>query len=315
MGGLEARGIVGPFALKGVDLLLRPGEWLALLGPNGSGKTTLLRVMAGLLRPRRGEVLLGGRPLRAYGSYERGRLLAYLPQNGPYPEGLLVEEVVRLGRLPHLGLWRREGKEDEEAVDWALEVTGASAFRGRLLGTLSGGERQRVLLARALAGRPRYLLLDEPTTFLDLAHQGVVVGLLRRLAGMGLGVLSVLHDPNQAALAHRVAVLEGGRVVAEGRPEAVLQEPLLARLYGAGVRAARVGDTPHVYLSPYGEPLSEAAGLPPGPGGGGPLLHRGGAAAGPLPPGGAGLPARVAEAWPPQGGRPPLPPGGGPPGL
>lgn len=128
-------------------------------------------------------------------------------------------------------------------------VTGASAFRGRLLGTLSGGERQRVLLARALAGRPRYLLLDEPTTFLDLAHQGVVVGLLRRLAGMGLGVLSVLHDPNQAALAHRVAVLEGGRVVAEGRPEAVLQEPLLARLYGAGVRVVRLG-RPHVYLDP-----------------------------------------------------------------
>lgn len=250
MGGLEAKGIVGSFALKGVDLLLRPGEWLALLGPNGSGKTTLLRVMAGLLRPRRGEVLLEGRPLRAYGSYERGRLLAYLPQNGPYPEGLLVEEVVRLGRLPHLGLWGREGKEDEEAVNWALEVTGASAFRGRLLGTLSGGERQRVLLARALAGRPRYLLLDEPTTFLDLAHQGVVVGLLRRLAGMGLGVLSVLHDPNQAALAHRVAVLEGGRVVAEGGPEAVLQEPLLARLYGAGVRVVRLGERPHVYLDP-----------------------------------------------------------------
>lgn len=314
MGGLEARGIVGPFALKGVDLLLRPGEWLALLGPNGSGKTTLLRVMAGLLRPRRGEVLLEGRPLRAYGSYERGRLLAYLPQNGPYPEGLLVEEVVRLGRLPHLGLWGREGREDREAVDWALEVTGASAFRGRLLGTLSGGERQRVLLARALAGRPRYLLLDEPTTFLDLAHQGVVVGLLRRLAGMGLGVLSVLHDPNQAALAHRVAVLEGGRVVAEGRPEAVLQEPLLARLYGAGVRVVRLGGGPmstwtrkarlfvrrRAFLLDLGEEV---------------LFYTEGAAAGPLPPGGAGLPARVAEAWPPQGGRPPLPPGGGPPGL
>ena len=132
MGGLEAKGIVGSFALKGVDLLLRPGEWLALLGPNGSGKTTLLRVMAGLLRPRRGEVLLEGRPLRAYGSYEWGRLLAYLPQNGPYPEGLLVEEVVRLGRLPHLGLWGREGGEDREAVDWALEVTGASASSGFL---------------------------------------------------------------------------------------------------------------------------------------------------------------------------------------
>uniref|UniRef100_A0A7C2C1N0 ABC transporter ATP-binding protein n=1 Tax=Thermus islandicus TaxID=540988 RepID=A0A7C2C1N0_9DEIN len=248
MGGLEARGIVGPFALKGVDLALPPGEWLALLGPNGSGKTTLLKVMAGLLRPRGGEVLLEGRPLRAYGSYERGRLLAYLPQNGPCPEGLLVEEVVRLGRLPHLGLWGREGREDREAVEWALEVTGAAAFRGRLLGTLSGGERQRVLLARALAARPKYLLLDEPTTFLDLEHQGGVVVLLRRLAGMGVGVLSVLHDPNQAALAHRVAVLRGGRLVAQGRPEGVLREGLLAALYGPGVRVAHLSGRPHVYL-------------------------------------------------------------------
>jgi iron complex transport system ATP-binding protein len=183
--GLEARGLWGPHALKGVDLALRPGEWLALLGPNGAGKTTLLRVMAGLLRPQRGEVLLEGKPLRAYGSYERGRLLAYLPQGGPYPEGLLVEEVVRLGRLPHLGLWGREGKEDEEAVAWALEATGAAHLRGRLLGTLSGGERQRVLLARALAAKPRYLLLDEPTTFLDLEHQAGVVALLRQPGGDG----------------------------------------------------------------------------------------------------------------------------------
>jgi len=246
--GLEARGLWGPHTLKGVDLALRPGEWLALLGPNGAGKTTLLRVMAGLLRQRAGEVLLEDRPLLAYGSYERGRLLAYLPQGWPYPEGLLVEEVVRLGRLPHLGLWGREGKEDEEAVAWALEATGASHLRGRLLGTLSGGERQRVLLARALAAKPRYLLLDEPTTFLDLEHQAGVVALLRRLAEMGLGVLSVLHDPNQAALAHRVAVVHGGRVVAQGRPEAVLTEPLLQGLYGPGVRVAHLGGRPHVYL-------------------------------------------------------------------
>ena len=248
MGGLEARGIVGPHALRGVDLALRPGEWLALLGPNGAGKSTLLRVMAGLLRPRKGEVFLEGRPLGRYGSYERGRLLAYLPQGGAYPEGLLVEEVVRLGRLPHLGLWGREGKEDKEAVEWALEATGAAAFRGRLLGTLSGGERQRVLLARALAARPRYLLLDEPTTFLDLEHQAGVVALLRRLAEMGLGVLSVLHDPNQAALARRVAVVREGRVLAEGGPEEVLSEPLLQRLYGPGVRVFPLEGRPHVYL-------------------------------------------------------------------
>ncbi|TBH21818.1 ABC transporter ATP-binding protein [Thermus thermamylovorans] len=248
MAGLEAKGVVGPYALKGVDLRVAPGEWVALLGPNGSGKSTLLRVMAGLLRPQGGVVLLEGRPLRAHGSYRRGQLLAYLPQGGPYPEGLLVEEVVRLGRIPHLGLFGREGREDREAVAWALEVVGAGGFQGRLLGTLSGGERQRVLLARALAARPRYLLLDEPTTFLDLEHQGGVVALLRRLAALGVGVLAVLHDPNQAALAHRVAVMKGGRLLAEGRPEAVLQEAFLQSLYGPGVRVAHLMGRPHVYL-------------------------------------------------------------------
>lgn len=225
-----------------------PGEWLALLGPNGSGKSTLLKVMAGLARPRKGEVLLEGRPLRAYGSYLRGQLVAYLPQGGPYPEGLLVEEVVRLGRLPHLGLWGREGKEDREAVAWALEVTGAFRFRGRYLGSLSGGERQRVLLARALATRPRYLLLDEPTTFLDLEYQGGILALLRTLADRGIGVLAVLHDPNQAALADRVAVLKGGRLLAEGSPREVFTEALLQGLYGPRVRVALLEERPHVYL-------------------------------------------------------------------
>lgn len=248
MGGLEARGIVGPFALKGVSLALRPGEWLALLGPNGSGKSTLLRVMAGLLRPKAGTVFLEGRSLSAYGSYVRGRLLGYLPQGGPYPEGLLAEEVVRLGRLPHLGLWGREGKEDQEAVLWALEVTDTLPFRHRPLATLSGGERQRVLLARALAAKPRYLLLDEPTTFLDLEHQGALLALLRRLKGMGVGVLSVLHDPNQAALADRVALLRGGQLLYEGPPEEALREPLLQALYGRGVRVACLQGRPHVYL-------------------------------------------------------------------
>ncbi|MFN4232782.1 ABC transporter ATP-binding protein [Thermus sp.] len=248
MEGLEAKGVRGPFVLQGVDLALRPGEWVALLGPNGSGKTTLLQVMAGLLRPRKGEVFLDGRPLRAYGSYARGRLLAYLPQGGPYPEGLLVEEVVRLGRLPHLGLWGREGREDAEAVEWALEATGAARFRGRYLGSLSGGERQRVLLARALAARPRYLLLDEPTTFLDLEYQGGFLALFQGLAAKGMGILSVLHDPNQAALARRVAVLKGGRLLAEGGPEAVFTETLLQNLYGPRVRVAHLMGRPHVYL-------------------------------------------------------------------
>ena len=185
MEGLEAKGIVGPYALLGVGLAVRPGEWVALLGPNGSGKSTLLRVMAGLLRPRAGGVFLEGKPLRAYGSYARGRLLAYLPQGGPYPEGLLVEEVVRLGRLPHLGLWGREVREDVEAVEWALEVTGASRFRGRYLGSLSGGERQRVLLARALAAVDDRLKPALVVQLAEIGGEGVAETLVRLLERRG----------------------------------------------------------------------------------------------------------------------------------
>ncbi len=204
--------------------------------------------MAGLLRPRAGGVYLEGRPLASWPGYARGRVLAYLAQGGPYPEGLPVEEVVRLGRLPYQGLWGRWTREDEEAVAWALEVTDTARFWGRSLRSLSGGERQRVLLARALAGRPRYLLLDEPTTYLDLEHQGGFLRLIRALTGMGVGVLSVLHDPNQAALAGRVALLKGGRLLLEAPPEEALGEEALRRLYGPWVRTARLGGRVHVYL-------------------------------------------------------------------
>jgi iron complex transport system ATP-binding protein len=250
--GLRAEGVAfgyrGRPVLTEVSLELSPGEWLALLGPNGSGKSTLLHLLAGLLRPQRGRVVLEGRPLAEVSSWARGQAVAFVPQNGGYPEDLTAEEVVRLGRTPHLGLLGREGREDLEAVEWALEQTRTQAFRHRLLPTLSGGERSRVLLARALAARPRYLLLDEPTAHLDLHHQAEFVGLLAGLRAGGIGVLTVLHDPNLALQADRVAFLAEGRVVAEGRPGEVIQEPLLARVYGPMVRVREVDGHPVVLL-------------------------------------------------------------------
>ncbi|MGQ9511505.1 MAG: ABC transporter ATP-binding protein [Thermaceae bacterium] len=248
MVGLEAKGVYGRHALLGVDFFLLPGEFVALLGPNGSGKSTLLRLLLALEIPRRGEVYLDGRPLSRYGSYERGQHLAYLPQAAPVPEGLEVQEVVRLGRIPHQGLLGRETPEDERSVEWALEVTGTVPFRQRLLKTLSGGERQRVLLARALAVRPDYLLLDEPLNHLDLEHQAGLLVLLTQLARKGMGVLAVLHDPNQAAWADRVVFLKGGRVLAEGPPGQVLTEPFLRGVYGPRVRVAEVNGRPLVYF-------------------------------------------------------------------
>jgi len=238
---LEARGLSFAYprrglALAGVDLVLEPGDWLAVLGPNGSGKSTLLGLLLGLLRPVGGEVRLEGRPLSSWSAVERGRRLAYLPQNGPYPVGMTVAEVVRLGRLPYLGLWKSEGPEDEEAVAWALEVTESAGLAGRLLGELSGGERQRVLLARALAQRPRYLLLDEPTNHLDLHHQAELLRLLGRLAEEGIGIVSVFHDPNHALAASRALLLDRGRVVAAGGATEVVTGEAFARVYAGDVR-------------------------------------------------------------------------------
>lgn len=250
--GLRAKGVSfgyrGKPVLEALSLELRPGEWLALLGPNGAGKSTLLRLMAGLLEPKAGRLELDGQPLERIPSYRRGRSIAFLSQNGPYPEDLTVEEVVRLGRTPHLGLLRREGREDLEAVEWALEQTQTQAFRHRLLPTLSGGERQRVLLARALAARPRYLLLDEPTAHLDLHHQAEFVCLLAGLRAGGLGILTVLHDPNLAMQADRVAFLAEGRILAEGEPKKTVTQALLDQVYGPMVRVREVDGHPVVLL-------------------------------------------------------------------
>ena len=238
----------GKPVLEGVSLELHRGEWLALLGPNGAGKSTLLRVMAGLLVPQSGWVVLEHQPLAQYSSWERGQKLAFLLQTGAFPEDLTALETVRLGRTPYLGLLGREGKEDLEAIQWAMKVTQTAALRERLLSRLSGGERQRVLLARALAGRPRYLLLDEPTAHLDLHHQAEFSSLVAGLRAEDIGVLTVLHDPNLARTADRVAFLAGGKLKAVGAPAEVLNEELLRSVYGDWVRVRQLEGEPVVLL-------------------------------------------------------------------
>nr|WP_233493268.1 MULTISPECIES: ABC transporter ATP-binding protein [unclassified Meiothermus] len=234
--------------LRGVSLELRRAEWLALLGPNGGGKSTLLRVMAGLLNPQGGRVVLEGKPLTKISSWRRGQTLAFMPQGGPYPEELTVEEVVRLGRTPHLGLLGREGRADWEAVQWAMRQTQVLEFRDRLLSTLSGGERARVMLARSLAAKPKYLLLDEPTAHLDLHHQAEFLCLLSGLRQQGIGVLTVMHDPNLALQADRVAFLQEGHIAAQGNPKEAITQELLNQIYGPMVRVRHVDGQPIVVL-------------------------------------------------------------------
>lgn len=209
-------------------------EIVALVGPNGSGKSTLLRALGRVLKPRHGAVYLDGRAMREWPTREVARKLALLPQGPTLAADLSVRELVWLGRSPHQGVLGLPTRTDEDAVRWAIQETGIAEFAGRRVSELSGGERQRVWVAMALAQQPQVLLLDEPTTFLDLNHQLELLDLIRYLnREHGLTVVMVLHDLNQAArYAQRVVVLSEGEVYADGTPREVLTPETLRDVFG-----------------------------------------------------------------------------------
>ncbi len=212
-----------------------PCGWMAIVGPNGAGKSTLLRVMAGLRRPTTGEVLLDGQPLHRLSAVERSRRIAWLAQqlDGDIT-AMTVEDVVRLGRLPHLGLFGTPGPHDDALAELAMQQTGTVAWRQRPLRELSGGERQRVLLARALAVDAPVLLLDEPTIHLDPPHQLALLRLLRQQADAGRVVVSVLHELALALRADALLVLDHGELRAHGAPaDPEVQGALVAAFDGA----------------------------------------------------------------------------------
>jgi len=213
------------------------GEWICVIGPNGAGKTTFVHAVSGLL-PHRGSVRLLGRPVEDLGRRERARKVAVVPQLPVIPEGVTVEQYVLLGRTPHLGLLGAEGPRDFEAVASALERLDLGWAAPRRLETLSGGELRRVVLARALAQEAPLLLLDEPTTGLDLGQQLRVLELVDELRRAdGLTVVATMHDLTLAGrFAQRFALLSGGRLVAEGARTEVLTPHIIAEHYGAAVR-------------------------------------------------------------------------------
>jgi cobalamin transport system ATP-binding protein len=229
--------------VTGVRLEVPAGAWVCVIGPNGAGKTTLVHAIAGLLR-HSGSVRLWGRSTGDLGRRERARTVAVVPQLPVIPEGVTVEQYVLLGRTPHLGLLAAEGPRDLEAVASALERLDLSWAAHRRLETLSGGELRRVVLARALAQEAPLLLLDEPTTGLDLGQQLRVLELVDdlRVAG-GLTVIATMHDLTLAGrFAQRFALLSAGRLVAEGTRAEVLVPHLIAEHYGATVRVIDDGD-------------------------------------------------------------------------
>lgn len=227
----------GPTAvLDGVSLELRESEFTAILGPNGAGKSTLLNVLAGLRPHYRGSCRYGDREVRDWPRPEFARRIAFVQQSTSMEFPFSAEEIVLMGRTPYAhGLF--ESAADREAVERAMALTDVTAFRTRDVRSLSGGERQRVILAAALAQEPQTLLLDEPTTWLDLSHQLDLYRLLAKLAAEGLAVIAVTHDLNlAAAFAQRLVVLDRGRLEADGTPESVLNPDRLREVFHVDVR-------------------------------------------------------------------------------
>jgi iron complex transport system ATP-binding protein len=219
--------------IRELSLAIPPHQITALIGANGSGKSTLLKGLARMLAPRGGAVYLDGQAIHRLPTRQVARRLAVLPQCPEAPAGLSVGELVAMGRFPHQGFLGSLGEEDDAKIDAALRITGMSHFAQTALGELSGGQRQLAWIAMALAQDTELLLLDEPTTFLDMAHQIEVLEVLERLhAAERRTIVMVLHDINQAArYAHCMVALVAGRIVACGTPQQIVAPAVLAEVF------------------------------------------------------------------------------------
>jgi iron complex transport system ATP-binding protein len=225
------------WALKDLELAIRPGEFVAVLGPNGSGKSTLLKVVDGILAPQAGEVLLRDRPVSAYSRVALAREVAMVAQENHFRFSFSALEVVLMGRFPYLKRFQFEGRADMEVAYKALRATHCLDLAERSIHELSGGEKQRVLIARAVAQEPMLILLDEPTSFLDLRYKREIFDLISSLTqGSGLSVLVVSHDIDLAAhYSDRIVLLKQGQIYSEGAPEEVITVPNIEAVYGCPV--------------------------------------------------------------------------------
>ena len=218
--------------VHGISLDIPEGKVTAIIGPNGCGKSTTLKALSRIL-PYKGSVTFKGQEMSTLSQREFAKSLAILTQSPQAPSDLTVNDLVEMGRFPHRGFLGRAGKDDKEHVEWALEQTGVKEMRYRLLNTLSGGERQRAWIAMALAQRPEVLLLDEPTTYLDICHQLEIMQLITRLnQELGLTVVMVVHDLNHAIMyADHVVVVKAGQLVTSGAPREIITADLLAEVF------------------------------------------------------------------------------------
>ncbi|MFI2665341.1 ABC transporter ATP-binding protein [Micromonospora carbonacea] len=221
-----------------LDVTVPDRSFTVVIGPNACGKSTLLRALARMLKPTAGTVLLDGRDIHAQPARRVARTLGLLPQSSTAPDGITVAELVARGRYPHQGLLRQWSRDDERIVDESMTATGVADLADRLVDELSGGQRQRVWIAMALAQQTELLLLDEPTTFLDIAHQIEVLDLCATLhEEQGRTLVAVLHDLNQAArYASHLIAMRDGQVVAAGPPREIVTADLVERVFGLPCR-------------------------------------------------------------------------------
>lgn len=249
---LEAKNLTLAYNKKNIiidlNLEISTGKITILVGSNGCGKSTLLRGMARLLKPKQGMVYLDGKAISKLSTKAVAKRLGLLPQNPTYPEGLTVRDLVSQGRYPHQTWWQQWSKDDEELVNKALISTELIPLANRRLDTLSGGQRQRAWIAMALAQDTDILLLDEPTTFLDLAHQVEILNLLYQLnKNRGRTIVMVLHDLNQACrYADYLVAIKQGKIYAQGQPETVMTETMIQAVFNLECRIIRdpVSQTP-----------------------------------------------------------------------
>jgi iron complex transport system ATP-binding protein len=253
MSGITLSGVSiaydGKTVVEALDLEVAAGEWLSLIGPNGAGKTSVLRAIANLT-PFRGAILMGRDAVSSLGARELARRVAMLVQEPDMPAGMTVSHYVLLGRHAHLGYLGRESDRDRTVVAETLRRLGLESLADRPLGRLSGGERQRAAIARALAQQTSILLIDEPTTSLDVGRQQAILELIDELrADRGLTVVSAMHDLTLAGqYANRLALLVDGRLVAVGSAAEILTEPVIAEHYQARVKVVAMNGSGHAVV-------------------------------------------------------------------
>lgn len=220
--------------LKEIDFEVKEGELVSIIGPNGSGKSTLLRAISRCLKPSSGTVYLDDENIYSINTKKVAQRLAILPQIKKVPSDIVVEDLVSYGRYPHLGFSKRLLKKDIEIVDWAIEKTRLQSLRKRFVATLSGGERQRAWIAMAIAQRPKILLLDEPTTYLDISYQLEVLELVKELnKTLNITIVMVLHDLNQAArYSDKIYILKDGKLAMKGTPSNIINNNTLKNIFG-----------------------------------------------------------------------------------